>query len=41
VGPDVWRTDVRVVDSIGTRDAPVRTNASFVVESGRSAILPA
>jgi alkaline phosphatase D len=41
VGRDVWRTDVRVVDTIATRDAPVHTNASFVVEAGSSAILPA
>jgi alkaline phosphatase D len=36
-----WRTDVRVVDTVDVRDAPTRTAASFVVESGRSAILPA
>ena len=30
----VWRTDVRVVDTIDVRDAPVRTDVSFVVESG-------
>jgi alkaline phosphatase D len=41
VGRDAWRTDVRVVDTIDTRTAPVRTSASFAVEAGRSAIVPA
>ena len=41
VGRDVWRTDVRVVDSIEVRESPVRTAASFVVEAGHPGILPA
>ena len=35
-----WRTDVRVVDSIDVRDAAIRTDRSFVVEAGRSVVLP-
>lgn len=35
-----WRTDVRVVDTIEVRDAPTRTDASFIVESGHPAVLP-
>ncbi|HEV2782412.1 MAG TPA: alkaline phosphatase D family protein [Actinophytocola sp.] len=41
IGRDIWRTDVRVVDTIEVRQAPTRTAASFLVESGRSAIIPA
>jgi alkaline phosphatase D len=41
IGRDVWRTDIRVVDTIDVRDAPVHTDASFVVEAGTPAILPA
>jgi alkaline phosphatase D len=41
VGRQAWRTDVRVVDTIDVRETPVRTAASFAVEAGRSAILPA
>ncbi|HEU5472523.1 MAG TPA: alkaline phosphatase D family protein [Actinophytocola sp.] len=36
-----WRTDVRVVDSIETRESPTSTEASFVVESGQPVIIPA
>jgi alkaline phosphatase D len=35
-----WRTDLRVVDTIEVRDAPVRTDRSFLVEAGSSVILP-
>ncbi|HEU4422719.1 MAG TPA: alkaline phosphatase D family protein [Pilimelia sp.] len=41
IGRHLWRTDVRVVDTIDVPQAPVRTDASFVVEAGRPAILPA
>ncbi|MEN3308683.1 MAG: alkaline phosphatase [Micromonosporaceae bacterium] len=41
VGRDVWRTDVRVVDTIDVRDAPVHTSTSFAVESGRPVLVPA
>ncbi len=34
-----WRTDVRVVDTIETRQAPTRTAASFIVEAGRPVIV--
>ncbi len=37
----VWRTDVRVVDTIEVREAPVRTEASFVTEAGHPGLLPA
>ncbi|HET9144354.1 alkaline phosphatase D family protein, partial [Actinophytocola sp.] len=40
VSRDSWRTDVRVVDTIEVRDAPTRTDRSFVVESGRPVIQP-
>jgi alkaline phosphatase D len=32
---DEWRTDLRMVPTVSTRDAPVETFASFVVEDGR------
>jgi len=38
---DSWRTDIRVVDTIEVRDAPVRTNVSFAVPAGQSTIVPA
>ena len=38
VGRDSWRTDVRTVDSIETRESPVRTQASFAVAAGTSRI---
>jgi alkaline phosphatase D len=41
VDRDVWRTDVRVVDTIAVRDAPVYTSASYVVESGHPTIVAA
>jgi alkaline phosphatase D len=31
---DEWRTDLRMVPTVSTRDAPVETFASFVVEDG-------
>ncbi|HEV8560018.1 MAG TPA: alkaline phosphatase D family protein [Actinophytocola sp.] len=40
VGRTAWRTDVRTVDTIEVRDAPTRTAASFVVESGHSVVVP-
>ena len=33
-----WRTDVRTVDTIAVRNAPVSTSASFVVEAGSSTL---
>lgn len=33
--PETWRTDYRTVPYVTRPDAPVRTRASFVVESGR------
>jgi alkaline phosphatase D len=41
VGGDTWQTDVRVVDTIEVREAPVQTAASFLVESGQPVINPA
>jgi len=41
VSREAWRTDVRAVDTIAVRDAPVHTNASFVVPAGASTIVPA
>jgi alkaline phosphatase D len=32
---DEWRTDLRMVPTVSTRDAPVSTFASFVVEDGQ------
>lgn len=36
-----WRTDARTVASIATRESPVRTTASYVVEAGRPGLQPA
>jgi alkaline phosphatase D len=36
-----WRTDLRVVDTIATRDAPVRTAVSFAVEAGSPGLVSA
>ena len=41
VGRDAWRTDVRVVDTIYVRKAPVSTSASFAVEAGTATLIPA
>jgi alkaline phosphatase D len=41
VGRDAWRTDVRVVDTIDVRNAPVYTSASYAVEAGRHTLVPA
>jgi alkaline phosphatase D len=41
IGQDAWRTDVRVVDTIEVRQAPVHTSASYAVEAGRPTIVPA
>jgi alkaline phosphatase D len=35
-----WRTDARTVDAIDVRESPVRTTASYTVESGRSTLHP-
>jgi hypothetical protein len=40
VSREAWRTDVRAVDTIAVREAPVHTNASFVVPGGTSTIVP-
>jgi alkaline phosphatase D len=39
VMPGWWRTDMRTVDTIEATQAPVYTSASYVVESGTSALL--
>src|SRR6266545_1653410 len=39
VGRGLWRTDVRVVDTIAVRATPVRTDVSFIVESGRPVLV--
>ena len=39
--PDLWRTDMKLADSIEDRDSPVRTIASFVVEDGQPGVKPA
>jgi alkaline phosphatase D len=36
-----WRTDERTVDSIDTRESPVRTTASYAVEDGVPGVVPA
>ena len=36
-----WRTDLRTVDSIDTPTSPVTTTASYAVESGVPAVVPA
>ncbi len=36
-----WTADFRIVDSVTTPDAPVRTRATFVVEDGRPGAVPA
>jgi alkaline phosphatase D len=41
VDHDSWRTDVRTVDTIAVRQAPVRTSASFVVEAGSAKLVKA
>jgi phosphodiesterase/alkaline phosphatase D-like protein len=33
--PERWRTDLRVLDGVRDRHAPIGTLASFVVENGR------
>lgn len=38
VDPLLWHTDVRNVDTIEVRRTPVTTTASYVVETGSSAI---
>ncbi|WP_322753765.1 alkaline phosphatase D family protein [Frankia sp. Cas3] len=39
VTPGTWRTDVRVVDTIDVRDAPVRTDVSFAVQAGTPGLM--
>jgi alkaline phosphatase D len=39
--PEAWHTDVRVVDTIAVREAPVRTAVSFAVEAGHPGLVPA
>jgi alkaline phosphatase D len=41
IGHDAWRTDVRVVDTIDVRNAPVYTSASYAVEAGQHTLVPA
>ncbi|WP_311776102.1 alkaline phosphatase D family protein [Paractinoplanes abujensis] len=38
VGRSVWHTDVRTVDTIDVREAPVTTSASWAVEAGTSVL---
>ncbi|MGH2558915.1 MAG: alkaline phosphatase D family protein, partial [Thermomicrobiales bacterium] len=33
--PDQWQADYQLLDSVRTRDAPIQTRASFIVETGR------
>jgi alkaline phosphatase D len=40
VGPQSWRTDVRTVETIEVRRAPVTTSASYTVEAGTSTLAP-
>lgn len=40
VTKDLWTTDYRVVDFVSRPGAPIRTRASFVVESGRAGARP-
>ncbi len=35
VTPEQWQTDFRLLESVRTRDSPISTRATFVVESGR------
>ena len=41
VTPERWRADYRVVDKVSSPDGRIATRRSFVVESGRSALLDA
>jgi alkaline phosphatase D len=41
VDREAWRTDVRVVDTIATRDAPVYTAVSYAVQAGSPGVVPA
>ncbi len=38
VTPTAWRADVRLVDRVDVPGAPVRTDATFVVEAGRAGV---
>lgn len=41
VTPSGWTADFRIVDSITTPDAPVRTRATYLIEDGRPGAVPA
>ena len=41
VSPNLWRTDLRVVDTITQPEATVRTLGSYAVEQGRAGAQPA
>jgi alkaline phosphatase D len=41
ITPDAWRTDFRVVDYVTRPGAPIKTRASFVIESGIPGAKPA
>jgi hypothetical protein len=41
VSPELWRTDLRVVDTITQPEASARTLGSHVVEQGRAESQPA
>jgi alkaline phosphatase D len=40
VTPELWRTDLRFVESVSQPESSVATGASFVVEAGRPGALP-
>lgn len=39
--PATWRADFKVVDYVRVPGAPIRTDASFVVQAGRPGLVPA
>ena len=41
VGRDVWRSDLKVLDTIRQPDGKLSTRASFVVERGTAGVKPA
>jgi alkaline phosphatase D len=41
VGPDRLQADLRYVERVGARGAPIETFASVVVEDGRAGAVPA
>jgi alkaline phosphatase D len=41
VSPELWRTELRTVDTITEPQATARTSGSYVVERGRAGAQPA